>query len=417
ISGAARFDAEGYLPDDRGTFLTKYVARNRYLYGRRVDWVTGYVVDGQVVDKTTRTFVIKDVGSVDVNGNLTITCQDPLFLANIKKAQIPKPSNGKLTESLTDSENKASSDNIAEYPSSGWVRIGSEIMRYTSKGSNSLNGLQRGLFGTEVENHSAEDTVQLCWRIDNRPVDYIYNQVLTQFTTIPQIGSGIIDTVQWDSVLSEWDYLQHNYSAIISEPMGVSKLLEDMAEQMQFYPYFDERSGKIKLAAVTPAPPSTQLQDAKKIDEASHIIAGSLSIKPKDDDVITRVYTHHRPLNWAEKLDERKNYAVTNIFAALEEEDENHRRSATSKDIYAYWLNATIALELGTNIAKMYGRTPYEVSFSLDAKDSDLRIADFFLLKSRLALNEYGQERWLAAQVTSAAESKAGTQWDYKALA
>src|SRR5699024_7580423 len=47
----------------------------------------------------------------------------------------------------------------------------------------------------------------------------------------------------------------------------------------------------------------------------------------------------------------------------------------------------------------------------------DLKLAEFFRLKTRLVTNTMGEEMELAAQVTSVREAEIGSKWDYKAIA
>src|SRR5699024_3235206 len=160
-----------------------------------------------------------------------------------------------------------------------------------------------------------------------------------------------------------------------------------------------------------------ELQFSRLIDEHSNIIADSLRIKPQHNRVFTRVSVHHGVRNWVEDLDDTKNYKSVQSFINLEQEDGNHRRSVTSKDVYGYFLDGTLAVELGENIHELCKNPPLELQFSLDAKDSDLKLAQFFRLKTRLVTNTMGEEMELAAQVTSVREAVTGSKWDYKAVA
>jgi len=423
ISGAAQLDGVGYQPDERSTFLIKYLARNPYLYARRVDWVTGYIKDGEVVGKKTRTFVIKNVGNVDERGTLNIECQDPLFLTNIKHAKAPRESSNEL---LTDMPASVAGQlpvgelgSIYGFPAitpfiNNYFNIDGEIIHVVRQPEGDT--VTRGVLGTAVADLSEGATIQRVLVFTNDSALRIIEVLLNEYTNISDVGD-FLDFAQWSQVVSQYDWLQHNYTGYIPEPTSVAELLEDIAEQMYFYPYWNEEAAKIHLAANVPAPPVAELQFSRLIDEHSNIIADSLRIKPQHNRVFTRVSVHHGVRNWVEDLDDTKNYKSVQSFINLEQEDGNHRRSVTSKDVYGYFLDGTLAVELGENIHELCKNPPLELQFSLDAKDSDLKLAQFFRLKTRLVTNTMGEEMELAAQVTSVREAVTGSKWDYKAVA
>lgn len=423
ISGAAQLDGVGYNPDERSTFLIKYLARNPYLYARRVDWVTGYIENGEVKNKKTRTFVIKNVGNVDERGTLNIECQDPLFLTNIKHAKAPRESSDKLLIDMPASVSGqlplGELESIYGFPSitpfiNNYYNIDGEIVHVVRQPGGDT--ITRGVLGTTAADLSEGSTIQRALAFSDDSVLRVIEVLLNEYTNINDAGN-FLDIAQWGQVINQYDWLQHNYTGYITEPTSVAELLEGIAEQMYFYPYWNEEAAKIHLAANVPAPPVAELQFSKLLDEHSNIIADSLRIKPQHNRVFTRVNVHHGVRNWAEALDDTKNFKSMQSFIDLEQEDGNHRRSVTSKDVYGYFLDGTLAVELGENIHELYKNPPLELQFSLDAKDSDLKLAQFFRLKTRLVTNTMGEEMELAAQVTSVREAVTGSKWDYRAIA
>lgn len=421
ISGQAQNGGDGYNPDERSTFLIKYLARNKYLYARRVEYITGYIDTGVVTNKKTRTFVVKDVGAVNDSGLLTIGCQDPLFLTNLRHAQAPRPSDDVLLMDFPDTLTGMVPNTVMQQyglpTTNGFYAISGEIIRVSAGvPANITKLINRQQLGTTVDSHSEGSTVQRVLVFSNVNVVSVIRTLLENYTDITSVGD-FIDLAQWNAKVAQYQWLEHNYTGYIAEPTAVQELLDDIAEQMQFYPYWNEETAKLNLAANVPAPPVQELQNAKKLDEYSHIIADSLRIAPKYEQVLTRVFVHHGIRNWAESLDDSKNYKTVHVFADLTEENNDHRRSATSRDVFGYFLDGTLAVEVGENIAELYREPPYDISFSLDAKDNDLKLADFFTIRTRLVADALGQEMWLAGQIISAAESVTGSRWDYKAVA
>lgn len=417
VSGEARADSAGYSPDERGTFFTKYLARNQYLYARNVIWVTGYIDEqGVVSDSISRRFVVSSVGAVTSSGALTIQCKDPLMLTNIKKAKVPEPSRGRLNAGIDNNDTSLQLTDAARYDASGLVRIDDELIRYSAIYGGNLTGLSRGQYGTVAASHSADTSVQLCWEVSSQKPDAIIEDLLTNYTDILKVDATMLNTTQWAQEQSNFGQLTHTYSAVISDPVGVSDMLADIAQQMMFYPYYDERGQDIKLASVIPAPPIAELQNSTRLNDSEHLLADSVSITPRDDRVVTRVYLNSGVRSWVADLKDRENYKTVNVFAALTEEDDNHRRSSDSMTIYGYWMSDTVALLVGGQAAEIYGKTPHEISFSLDAKDRSLEITDFFIMQHRTMLSQFGLPSWIAGQVSSVNESVKGTRWDYSAI-
>lgn len=416
LDGSARQDGIGYQPNERGTFFGKYFQRNAYLWGRRIDWVTGEVdEDGSIHNAITRTFVISGTSGPNDTGAVTITAKDYLSLTNVEKAQAPKVSEGKLSADITDSDTSLTLSPAGvgvTYPTSGRVKVGKECMSYIGKSGDTLTGLTRGIDGSEQEEHKQDDTVQLAWVVDNKQPNEIIEELLTDFTNIP---IELLDTAQWAQEVSLRPWLQHAYSAKIYEPTGVDKLLGDIAQQQQFTPYVDERENKIKIAGISPtfAPD----ESVTYLDDSANTLAGSVSEKDLSDQTITRVYTHVNVINWAEKLDDAKNYSSTLANWNPDEEDDNHLRQFLSAEVFGYWLTPTLGALLGQNVVKQFAKSPKQIDFKLDAKDNQLRLSDFITIRNRLFVDAYGQPIPRLAQIVKVNESRKATTWDVSAVA
>lgn len=417
LDGTAQEDSQGYDPDEKGTFFGKYFARNQYLWGRRIEWITGYLDEnGDLIDQLIRTFFIDSVSGPDEDGKVSISAKDALMLTNQDKAKAPIPSQGRLDSSISASDTSLTiSSQVAgvmdEYASSGKVKIGNELIDYTGKSGNDLTGLTRGILGTESDDHDEGETVQACWEVDSKQPDDIIRELLEDYTNIP---ATLMATGQWGDEVSNKPWLQHQYSTVISDPTGVDKLLGDIAQQQQFFPWFDDLDNSIKIAAIAPDyDPESLTVD---VDDEANIIADSFSTKRLDDQVATRLYTYVEPINWAEDLKDKKNYKTVLIDWDSEEEDDNHRRQSESEEVYGYWLTPTLGALLANNIVRQFSVTPTKETFSLDAKDMGIKTADFIAIYHRLITDEIGERKRRISQIISAKESKKGTTFEYQAV-
>lgn len=357
-----------YDPKEQGTFWTKWRARNPYYMQRPITLRTGYLVDGNIVDEITRAFVITGFSGPDNQGRVQIRGKDVLTLAEDSKAQAPFVSTGRLSADITATATTATlipaGVGNAEYDASGFVRANREVMAFTRSGDTLT--ITRAQFGTEAEAHDADDTVQQCLRYESEaPQDILYD-LLLNYAGIPDV---YLDKAGWDA--EALDFLPRLYSAIITEPEGVSKLVSEMCQQMYFTIWFDERVSLVKLRAVRLA----ENDEIFELNDNVHLIENSISWKDLSDELITQVWVYYGQSNPTEKLDQGDNYvAVSVTIDPLAEGPDKHNLRRIKK-IFSRWIDATnagAAEDLGRRILNRYGNAPREVSFRVDAKDNYL---------------------------------------------
>lgn len=408
----------GYDPKERSTFWSKWRARNPYYMHRKMLYESGYILDGQVVDSITRTFFITGFSGPDANGRVSISGKDVLTLAANDKAKAPFASTGSLDADITDSATSItltpSGIGDIEYPVSAdpsktfWVRIGKEVIEvYRLTGSDTLNVVNRGTYGTAAQEHDETDTVQLCLVYDAAaPADILYD-LLNTYAKVPD---EFLDKAQWDG--EQFDYLPRRYSTIISEPEGITKLVGEMCQQMYFTTWFDERESLVKMRAVRPAENDTIYE----LDDRSNLVMDSIQWTDKADELITQVWVYHTQINPTEKLDQGDNYAALRVIVDPTSESADRNNLSRIKTIYSRWIDdGAAAQSLGEAILSRYGSAPRECSFTLDAKDRDVWLADFVRLTNRLRVDFDGNPVPANMQVFEAQESKPGSSFSYKA--
>lgn len=400
-----------YDPNERGTFWTKWRARNPYYMQRPLRLRSGYLVGGQLVDEITREFVITGFSGPDNQGNVTIQGKDVLTLAEDEKAQAPIASRGKLAASITAGATSATLTPAgigdSEYPASGEIRIGKEVISFTRTGDNLT--LTRGQFGTEAKAHDEDDTVQLCLRyVSEAPQDILYD-LLLNYANIP---ASYLDKAQWDA--EALDFLPRLYSAIITEPNGVSQLISEMCQQMYFTIWWDERLGKVLLKSVRLA----QEDEVFELDDSKHLVADSVSWKDLSDELITQVWVYYGQLDPTEKLDQGSNYATIAITADPSAEGADKHNLRRIKTIFSRWIdatNASAAEDLGQRILNRYGNAPRQVTFKVDAKDSYLWLGNYIRLTNRLRVDQFGQVTPVNLQIFQAEETSLGSEFQFTA--
>jgi len=400
-----------YTPIDRGTFWTKWRARNPYYMQRPIRLRTGYLVNGTIVDEISRDFVVTGFEGPDSSGRVTMKGKDVLTLAEDEKAQAPVASGGKLSTAITETDTQAqlspSGVGESEYPANGYIRIGKEVVSFTRSGDTLT--IQRGQYGTENKEHKENNTAQLCLQYTSeKPQDILYD-LLRNYAGIP---ADYLDTSQWNA--EALDFLPRLYSSIITEPQGVAKLISEMCQQMYFTIWWDERLGKVVLKSVRLA----QEEEVTELDDNRHLIADSISWKDLADELITQVWVYYGQLNPTEKIDQGSNYATIAITADPSAEGPNRHNLRRVKTIFSRWIdatNASAAEDLGRRLLSRYGNAPRQITFKVDAKDGHLWLGDYIRLTNRLRVSRFGLPSPVNLQIFEAEESSLGSEFQFTA--
>lgn len=405
-----------YDPYQRSTFWAKWKARNPYYMNRVIRHKSGYIdPDTGLPDPDTlitRTYFITNFTGPSSNNSVSIQAKDILALAANEKAKAPFVSTGKLSGAITDVDVSLTLTPTGigdlEYGYSGNVRIGREIIAYTrSTGSDTLS-LTRAQNNTLAESHSDGDSVQECLIVTAQTPASILELLLTTYASI---DSSYLDLSQWATETA--DFLPRTYTALITEPTGVTTLINEMCEQMYFTTFWDDRSSLLKLRAVRPVEGET----VTELNDDSHLLENSITWVDKADELITQVWVYYTQIDPTEPLDKKSNYAALDVTADPDAEGSDRNDESKVKVIYARWITSgAAATELGEKILARYNHIPKECSFKLDAKDRDLWLADFIRITNRNNVDFSGMPLPVSMQITSAQESQQGTTYSYTAI-
>ncbi len=395
-------DERTWIAFERGTFWTKFRARNPNYQFQALRVLTGYLVNGEFLAENFQTqhFVINQI---DVsNGQTTVTFKDPLTLAMSKKAQAPAPNSGLLNAGITDSGTGAllipSGVGNLEYETSGFLLIKSEIMSFTRAAD--VLTLVRGLKGTTAIAHSANDTVQQCLEYSGATrgqLDFIVNDLTTNFANI---DTALIPLAAWDAEVDT--FLPGLLDGLIPKPMDVFKVLKELSEAMPFYLWWDEREQLVQLTALK-APPI----NADVLDMDENLVKNSVRIVDKPDLRVSTVFINFDIQNRAKKLDDVDNWGQT--YVRIDTDSINKFGSSEVKTISSRWISGTnkaTALQAAALIGRRSSNIPREINFSLEAKDSDIWLGQIKSINYRDMVDFTGIPEDTMFQITSASESE-----------
>lgn len=409
-------DERPYDPLTRGTFWSKWRARNKYYLNRPIIHESGYILpDGTIEAESliTKTFFITGFTGPDANGSVTLSGKDAFSLAADTKAKAPFVSVGKLSADITAGDTSAvlTPASVGDtYPATGKVRIGSEVLSYTRTNDTLAFGATgRAENNTVASEHKLGSGVQICLEYDAQsPSEILYDLLLNY----AKIDPAYLDKAAWDAEVV--DFLPRLYSSIITEPTGVTTLIGEISEQMSFYTWWDERDSKVKMRAVRPS----NNEQVWPLDDMQHLVADSVAFSDQNEQLVTQVWVYYGQLNPTEKLDERRNYGAVEVVGDGDAEGRAKHDKSYIKEVFSRWIISTgggTAISLGLKTLARYGEIPVAARFKLDAKDNDIRLGDFVTVNNRLIVDDEGNNKPVNLQILSEAEVEAGTSYAYMA--
>jgi hypothetical protein len=406
-------EERSYNPFLRSTFWAKWLARNPYYQNRPLRIYDGYM--GQTLsDMNVRHYLIDAINGPDSNGMVKLTAKDPLNLADKEKAQVPAGVQGKLLTAINTTATQIDIANavLTDYAASGTVRLGDEIMTYTTRALVNiggidyvrLSGITRATDGSVVAEHKVDANVQGCVRYTDQTIwDVIYDLLVTH----AKIPAAFINKDEWDEEGLAW-LVGFNITSLLSKPTGVGTVLAEILQQVLAYIWWDERAQKIKFKAVRGLPNSGSLNDESNILENTF----SVTVQPKER--ISQLWIYWNQRNAALPLDNEANYDSLRIRADLDAESPEKYGEAKIRKIYARWIQTDAqAIILGTRFLDFSIDNPRTLRLQVDAKDRSFWTGDVVNVQHRSMVDATGapiQERY---QILSAEEVQPGSVVEY----
>lgn len=407
-----------YLPDrnyiatDRGTFWSKWLARNPFYNNREVRIYEGY--RGQSLSEMrVRTYLIDRIDGPDSRGQVRMRAKDVLKLADNERAVAPAVSTGELIVDVDEgvtSDIRITGAVAADYPAPGTVRINDELVTFTGVTTISsteirLTGVTRATDGSEPDDHEAEDRVQLCLRYTDVRVDDLAFEWLTEYGDVP---TAFIDQTAWGAEASIW-LAQFTLSGLITEPTGVTDLLSEITEQALFYIWWDEREQLINLEAIKPfigSPP--------QFTDDANIIEDSARLRTRPDERVSQVWVFWGQRDPTQRLDDEQNFRRLRVRADLAAEGVNQYNEKRIKRVFSRWLvSESQAINVSVRLLSRYRDNPRYLTIDMDAKDRATWTGDVLDVTHRGVVDFTGQPELTRWQVISADEAESGHRMRY----
>lgn len=384
----------GYDPFTLGTFFGKFRARNPFLFGRNIRWITGYV--GQaLVDMEVRHFIIDSFDGPKPSGNFTIYAKDIFKLADGDRAQAPLLNSGFLSVAIT---NVATSATLApagigniEYPASGFIAIGgAEIVSFTRAAD--VLTIVRAQKNTLAVAHAAQDKMQMCLLYTAQKASDIIKDLLVNYA---KINTGFIDIAKWNA--EDVTYLGNVYTAVIANPMAVKDLVSELILQAALVLWWDDINQQIGFQVLRAV-----VADAAVFDENIYL-KNTFDVTEQPNKRISQVWTFFGQINPLTTLDDEANYRSVSVTVDLQAETD-YGTPAIIK-IFSRWVAAfgrSIASRINDIQIARYRDPPRLFSWSvLKYNDNGIILAGGYRVKSWLIQDETGALSDAPVQVIS----------------
>ena len=385
----------GYDPTTKGSFWSKWLARNPFHVGYILRVYEGEL--GQALSAMTkREYIIEKIDAG--RDGVTITAKDILRKVTDTGVTAPSLSPGELSLDLAinGTSFQVAGAVLADYPASGWVRIGNEVIAYTARatvGSNvEFTGLTRGALETTAAAHQQNARVQRVLAYVNVPFSDILYDLFTTWGLIP---TSYITKADWDLEYTTWRPV-FNFTGYITQPTSVEDLAAEICLQALANVWWDERVQKIILKAQRPDfIPDVATDDAD-------IIAGSFAIKELPEDRASQVFVYYNLRNPTLNITDRGNYENAAVFIDVLSQVQYGGEPAIRELFCRFILTAAIANTIAATYLRRFGNVRREITFEL-SDDSKVWTGGTIYIEHFLDSDENGDKmrgNWLVIEAS-----------------
>jgi len=388
-------------PYERGTLLSKWLARNPY-YTRYGCGVRDGLMSQTLDEMRLRRYMLDKIDGPN-EGVVALVATDLFGRVDARQAMAPRHSRGRLAAPLSSTDFQLTLDPVGigdlEYPAAGRAAIKDEAVAFTRVGD-VLTLTERGVFDTPVEDHDQQDTVQLILSFEAMAPSDIADHLLVNYTNVD--APHIADWSEQAAAIVDL------YTGHIAVPTPVEDLVAELQKQAGFTLYPDPVLDKIRMTALRAGVVSPTVNDRNWIK------AGSFTWQRLHERRVSEVAVHFGLRNPLGDLDDPKNYhsvaVVTDPFA-------EGKYGYALHEIFSRWIPQFArdpALRCGNRLLTLYVDPPITAEFVLSAaRDGELDVARYFALQVKEIQDQLGAER----PVTMATVSLARGEREIKAKA
>ena len=375
-----------------GTYWSRFFARVHNNSGRpaRIKRA-GLATDGTGT-YTTELYQVESMKGPS-NGEVTIVLKDPLKLAD--RIKVPKPTSGKLAVALGTGDllMTLGTGEGAQYPATGYVRVGDQVIRYTSNAADVLSwpdSTYRSQFNTTAVSADIGAGVQLC----KVYIGELVSDVIKDLCNEANIADANIDLAGNAIEDADWLGTAYRITACLPDPEDVTVYLGEIAVETGGAIWWSPVAQKVRYKFIGPQSPAASA--GQELTETANLIEGSTKVEPQD--ALRKTYTgiYYDLVNATANRKEAKNYNRGEIHVDTDAESANEYGDRRVDLLQSRWFSIDNASAMRAFVKRRLGRyrdAPVNVSFKVDPKDADIREGDLYTITTSQIVGEDGSNR------------------------
>lgn len=394
------YDADPYYASRTApaasTFFARLLARNTNYVGRWARLRLGYPVTPW--DWNTFQTELYVVDSITLKDGATIVLKDPIKLADNTK--LPAPTDGTLTAGITSSATSltVASGKGAQYGSSGYIRLGDEIIQFTSRATDTLSWpdtTYRGKFNTTAAAHSTNDKVQICLVYSATALTDVVKDLLNQ----SGVSNTYIDTAQMASEDTRWLSTKYQITVCLSEPTAPSTYIAELCREANAMLWWHPAQQKFKFKVNMP---ESSTSSTPYFDESANLIEKSVAVEVLDAERLTYGAVFCNLATATINRNEDKNYlfgAISIDTNAESANEYNDRRVEVIRSRFLQTANSLAVIALSGRMVAWRRDPPFKLKVSLDPKDYTVAVGDLIDVNTRKLVDPAGQNKTARVRV------------------
>lgn len=377
-----------YNPLERGTFWTKFLARNPYYEGWKIRLYDGEV--GQTLaEMNVREYELEKITNPDSNGNVRITATDLMRKTDKDKSIWPPVSDCKLLNDADSNDTSFTTDgrltdyDMAVVDLSKGIVVGGRAYSIDVETDNGNGTFTYSILGAAGEDIPAGTECESAVSFGNEAAPNVIFGFLQQVFDSSELDSVNIITELQTYLLP--DYL--NIGSFIPKPTPVSELLGALARQCGFYFWYDDEDQLIKLKVIRDEDDPVVL-----LDQYNNLIEGKTSSKYISEDRVTDVLIRYDlpiffSLDQSQVYYQKSTLLIGDAYLSGNTFNESITYSSDANFVHSD-SGATATAE---RFLQMFEDATRTISFELDIKD-DIKMAQVFKLAWRGYTDIYGND-------------------------
>lgn len=367
---------------ERGTFWSKFLARNLYYNARAYRVYNGFT--GQYLDELECKSYLQDkITNPDSKGNVSLSGVSPYRRFDDVKNIYPTTTTSKLFGDIDENLNvfkTIGKVNSAGDVASVYFSIGSEILKYQTETDN-LDGTftysqcSREQFGSKRASHKSGDAVQhtVYFAKDNgTDIEWKLEDILIFLFTQAGFELSEIDLANWSDEIDIWLQTYHFIDRVIAKPTPIKQLVGELQQSCGFFSWFNETTQLVKIKAIRPEDEAVQT-----ITEGTHLLAGQSSSRLVTNERISDAIVYYDLIDKAASTTSSGNYSKVSLRVSDGASPLKFGESVNFT-IQAPWLisNSQVS-QFTSRLLRRYEKNTRYFDFALDIKD-DLQVGEVF---------------------------------------